>query len=91
MIIDKSFELNYVDKGTSHNGIDTNKINFKPFWEVQYLNNGLMFCGTKKECINWIAEFYYDYYDEISKSEIEAEKKALKWVKKCIKETNENK
>ena len=85
MKIDKSFELDYIDKGTSHNGIDTNKTNFKPFWEVQYLGDGLMFWGTKKECINWIAEFYYDDYYEISKSEMEAEKKALNWVKKCIK------
>tara|TARA_R100001443_G_scaffold68277_1_gene77037 strand:+ start:2069 stop:2335 length:267 start_codon:yes stop_codon:yes gene_type:complete len=88
MIVDKSFELDYVGKGTPHNGIDTNRPTFKPFWEVQYLNNGLLFGGTKKECINWMAEFYLDFYHKKDTTEVEAEKKALEWVKKCTKEAS---
>ena len=70
MIIDSSFELDYVDKGSEHTGIDTKNPSYKPFWEVQYLGNGLSYGGTKKECIEWIAEFYYEYYDKKSKNAI---------------------
>ena len=85
MIIDGSFELDHVKKGSEHTGIDTNKPTFKPFWEVQYLGNGLTYGGTKKECIEWIAEFYYEHYDKRSKSASETEKKALNWVNKCMR------
>ena len=85
MIIDNSFELDHVKKGSEHNGIDTNTPSFQPFWEVQYLGNGLSYGGTKKECIEWMAELYFEYYDERNKSTSEAEKNAANWVKKCMR------
>ena len=88
MIIDNKFELDFVDKGSEHNGIDTKSPGFKPFWEVQYLGNGLIFGGTKKECLKWMSEFYLNYFHQGSTSEAEAEKKALSWVKKCLKEVS---
>ena len=88
MLIDSNFELDYVEKGSEHNGIDTNRPGFKPFWEVQYLGNGLSFGGTKKECIKWMSEFYYEYYDLRSKKESETEKKSLEWVKKCLRKAS---
>jgi len=88
MIVDKSFEIHYVDKGSEHTGIDTNRPDFKPFWEVQYLGNGLSFGGTKKECIKWMSEFYVDHFHTNKLTENEAVKKALNWVKKCIKEAS---
>ena len=43
------------------------------------------FFDSKKECIEWIAEFYYEHYDKRSKSASETEKKALNWVNKCMR------
>lgn len=85
MIVDGSFELDFVDKGTPHCGIRTDHDGFKPFWEVQCLANGYSWIGTKNECVQWIAEFYLDYYYEKSSSEEEAMNKAKRWVCKCIK------
>ena len=85
MIIDGSFELDFVDKGDAHAGIDTNREDFQSFWEVQYLNNCNSWAGSKEDCIEWMAEHYIDHFNEESNTEAEAEKKSLAWVNKCLK------
>ena len=85
MIIDGSFELDFVCKGDAHAGIDTNRDDFEPFWEVQYLSNCNGWVGSKEECIEWMADHYVDYFYEKSKTEEEAIKKSLAWVNKCVK------
>ena len=86
MIIDGSFELDFVNKGTPHNGMRTDYDGFKPFWEVQYLSNCNLYTGSKQDCIEWIAWHYIDHFNEESRTEAEAEKKSLAWVIKCLKE-----
>ena len=85
MIIDGSFELDFVDKGTPHAGMRTDHAGFNPFWEVQYLSNCNSLTGSKQDCVEWMAEYYVDHFYEESKTEAEAEKKSLAWVNKCLK------
>ena len=92
MIIDKLFELDYVSNAKEHNGISDNEPNFKPFWEIQCLANGMTYWGTKKDCIEWMQEWYVEhFYDvacetikDVDDAEAEAEIMAMEHVKKEV-------